>query len=167
MLKRLVQTFQRHTDLLLFRVYSDDPVHPSWLHNLSPSPKLESVEFKCTFTEFPSAVVRRLLGNSSLSEAGELNFPIEVKVPKQYELDLWNLKLEIAKEQGLLSNMKMFTNKVLTTIPALLSEAVGLITLNCTDVLCTDFPDTVLRLPNLMNVEGKGDGKPDVGQFEL
>ena len=149
------------SELRLFRVYADDPVHPSWLDKLSPGPKLESVEFKCTFTEFPRAVVKRLLGSPVLSEDGELYFPTEVKVSKQYEFDLWNVKLEIAKEQGLLSNIKMFINKVLTTIPTLLNQAVGLITLHCANVPCLDFPDAVLRLPNLMSVEGKGDEKPD------
>ena len=69
------------------------------------------------------------------------NFSIAVKVQKEYERDLWNVKLDLAKEHGLLSQISVFTNKVLTTIPALLVEAVGLITLNCSSVLCTDFPD--------------------------
>ena len=147
--------------LVSFTIDANEPVHPSWLESLSPSPILETVQFKCTFTEFPTSVVRRLLGIPSLSDTGRLKFRVEVKVPKEYELDLWNAKLELAKDRGLLSKLTCFTSKVLTAIPELLCEADSLTILDCKQTLCLDFPETVLRLPNLMTIEGKGDEKPD------
>lgn len=147
--------------LVLLTLYADEAVHPSWLEKLSPSPTMQTVQFKCAFTEFPTDVMQRLHGVPTVSETGALSFPIEVKVAKEYELALWNVKLEIAKDCGLLSKITSFTSTVLTTIPELLCEADSLISLDCKQTLCLDFPDTVLRLPNLMTIEGKGDEKPD------
>ena len=148
-------------ELLLFTIHATDPVSPSWLEKLSPSPKLQTVQFKCTFAEFPESAIRGLLGTPSLSQTGALTFAIDVKVPKEYELDLWNIKLQIAKEYGLLSQITCFASKILTEIPALLSAAESLHTLKCNQTPCVHFPDTVLRLPKLMTIEGKGEEKPD------
>ena len=148
-------------ELLLFTIHAADPVPPSWLENLSPSPKLQTVQFKCTFTEFPKKTMRGLLGIPSISQTGSLTFDIDVKVPKEYELDLWETKLQIAQEQGLLSQITCFTSKLLTKIPALLEAAESLHTLECNQTLCVDFPETVLKLPNLMIIEGKGEEKPN------
>ena len=150
-------------NLILFTIYADEAVHPSWLERLSPCPTLQTVQFKCTFTEFPDDVMRRLLIEPTLSQTGELTFSVDVNVSKEYERDLWNLKLAIAKEHGLLSKLTCFTSKVLTAIPKLLTQASSLIKLNCKEVLCSDFPEAVLKLPHLMTIEGKEgkEGKED------
>ncbi len=149
-------------ELLSFTIHADEPVSPLWLEKLSPSPKLKTVQFKCSFDSFPVQVIRRLLGVPSLSDTGELVFPIDIKVPKEYELDLCNVKLAVAKDYGLLATMTNFTNTVITTIPPLLAEATDLISLLCKKVPCSDFLDTVLTLPKLMTVEGEGEQYPDL-----